>query len=66
VKKIILVIMLVCMASTVYADNSVRIKELQAEGQQSMQLLNKCQVRISEINGALQELTKQDEVIEEK
>ena len=70
-KVTILLIVILLMANVVFADNSQRIAELQEEGKQLLekkaqaeQFIAQTMTRIYEINGALQELTRQDKEVE--
>jgi septal ring factor EnvC (AmiA/AmiB activator) len=64
----LVILLLLAMCSSAFADNKIRIEELNKEGQQLLtqrnQLLDQTknlEVRIMELNGAIKELTSQDE-----
>ena len=72
-KIISLMAVLILIASQSFADNSARIAELEKEGQevlaqrqQALEVVQRAEQRILQIQGALQELTNQDKAKESK
>jgi hypothetical protein len=74
VKKLVLIVATMLLTSTIcYCDNSVRIKELSDEGQkliekrgQAVQVIEQINVRVAQIQGAIDELSRQDKPKNEK
>jgi formyltetrahydrofolate hydrolase len=66
-KKFFILAVLISLSSICFADNSIRIKELQEEAQNILsnkqkyvQTVQNMDFRLAEISGAIKELTEQD------